>query len=69
MLIRALPGMPVFTATTASAYIDRSFKRVTAAIDELLCAGVIIQITKGKRNRVFECPEIVEAYADITGFQ
>ncbi|MBX9034658.1 Fic family protein [Gordonibacter massiliensis (ex Traore et al. 2017)] len=69
LLVRALPGIPVFTAASAAAYIDRSFKRATSAVDELMEAGVIAQITEGKRNRVFECPGIVDAYAGITGFQ
>ncbi len=69
LLVHALPGIPVFTAASAATYIDRSFKRATSAIDELVTAGVIKQITEGKRNRVFECPAIVDAYAHITGFQ
>lgn len=69
LLVHALPGIPTFTVATAAAYIDRSFKRATSAVDELVAAGVIDQITEGKRNRVFECPGIVEAYAHITGFQ
>lgn len=69
MLIDSLLGIPVFTVNSASAYLDRSFKRVTVAAEELMAAGVIKQITQGKRNRVFECPAVVDAYARIPGFQ
>lgn len=69
LLVQALPGIPVFTATSAAAYLDRSFKRTTSAIDELVAAGIVVQITEGKRNRVFECPNILDTYANIKGFQ
>lgn len=69
LLVHALPGIPVFTVASAAAYLDRSFKRAASAVDELAAAGIIAQITEGKRNRVFECPGIVDAYADIRGFQ
>lgn len=69
LLVHALPGIPVFTVASAAAYLDRSFKRAASAVDELAAAGIIVQITEGKRNRVFECPGIVDAYADIRGFQ
>lgn len=69
MIIDALPGMPVFSANMMSSYIERSFKRVSVALDELVTASVVKQITEGKRNRVFECPAVVDAYAHIPGFQ
>lgn len=69
LLVNALPGIPVFTVNTAADYLGRSFKRVTLAVEELAEAGVIRQITEGRRNRVFECPDIVDAYARIKGFQ
>ncbi|MEG2933802.1 MAG: hypothetical protein RR842_09500, partial [Gordonibacter sp.] len=69
LLVQALPGIPVFTATSAAAYLDRSFKRTTSAIGELVAAGIVVQITEGKRNRVFECPDVLDTYANIKGFQ
>lgn len=61
--------MPAFSANMMSSYIERSFKRVSVALDELVTASVVKQITEGKRNRVFECPAVVDAYAHIPGFQ
>ena len=69
LVLMALPGMPVFTAASAAEYVDRSFKRVSSCIDELVELGAIRQITKGKRNRVFESPAIMDAYTSIPGFQ
>ena len=67
ILMNALPGIPVFSAETAAQYIDRSYKRTNSAISELLEKGIITQITKGKRNRVFECPDVINLYGEITG--
>ena len=69
LLVRALPAIPLFSASSAAAYLDRSFKRTTTAIAALESAGIIKQMNRGKRNRLFECPEIVDAYAHIKGFQ
>lgn len=69
LLVSALPAMPVFTVNSMSAYLDRSFKRVSTATEELVAAGIIEQITPGKRNRVFECSAVVETFARIPGFQ
>lgn len=35
----------------------------------LLEAGVLIQTSTGKRNRMLECPESLSAYSTIEGFQ
>lgn len=69
LLITSLPAIPVFTAETAALYIDRSFKRTATAIEELKEAGIIVQVTPGKRNRVFEAPEIVKLYSGFEGMQ
>ena len=68
-IINALPGIPLFTIKGAADYIDRSFKRTAVAVDELEAAGVIRQATPGKRNRVFECPQMLKAFSKIAGFQ
>ncbi len=65
LLLRALPGAPLFTATGVAALIDRSFVAVNEAIARLLDAGVIRQVSMGRRNRVFEAREIVAAFTDL----
>lgn len=65
LLIRALPGAPVFTVTGAAALIDRSFIAANEAIARLLDAGAIRQVSMGRRNRAFEAREIVSAFTDL----
>ena len=65
LLVRALPGAPLFTATGAAALIDRSFIAANEAIARLLAAGVIRQVSMGRRNRAFEAREVVSAFTDL----
>jgi Fic family protein len=65
LLVRALPGAPLFTATGAAELIDRSFIAANEAIARLLDAGVIRQVNMGRRNRAFEAREIVTAFTDF----
>ncbi len=65
LLVRALPGSPLFTATGAAALIDRSFIAANEAIARLLDAGAIRQVSMGRRNRAFEAREIVSAFTDL----
>ena len=64
-LIEALPAAPVFTASTAAQLIDRSFQAAGQAIDRLVSAGVLAQVSAGRRNRTFEAPELIEAFAAL----
>ncbi len=65
LLVRALPGAPLFTATGAAALIERSFVAANEAIARLLDAGAIRQVSMGRRNRAFEAREIVAAFTDL----
>lgn len=65
LLVRALPGAPVFTVTGAAALIDRSFIAANEAIVRLLGAGAIRQVSMGRRNRAFEATDIVSAFTDL----
>lgn len=65
LLLRALPGAPLFTATGAAALVDRSFIAANEAIARLLDAGVIRQVNMGRRNRAFEARDIVTAFTDL----
>ena len=51
LLVRAIPGAPLFTATGAAALIDRSFIAANEAIARLLDAGIVRQVSMGRRNR------------------
>lgn len=64
-LIEALPAAPVLTASTAAQLIDRSFQAAGQAIDRLVSAGVLAQVSAGRRNRTFEAPELIEAFTAL----
>ena len=65
LLLRAMPGAPLFTTTGAAALIDRSFIAANEAIKRLLDTGVIRQANMGQRNRVFEAREVVAAFTEL----
>jgi Fic family protein len=64
-LLHRLPGAPVLTADSAAALIGRTFKPSNEAIQRLVEAGILQQITIGRRNRAYEAPEIIEAFTDL----
>ena len=68
LLVSALPGAPlltVLTVTTAAELIGRSFQATSQAIDRLEEAGILTQLTVGRRNRAFEAPELIEAFTAL----
>ncbi len=65
LLIRALPGAPVVTANSAAALIGRPYQGTSQAIARLVEAGILRQITVGRRNRAFEAPEVIAAFTAL----
>jgi Fic family protein len=65
LLLRSLPGAPVLTVNGAAELIGRSFPQTNEAIARLTQAGVLSQVTVGKRNRAFEVKEIINAFTDL----
>lgn len=65
LLIGALPATPVLTTSTAAQLIGRSFQATSQAINQLMEAGVLAQVTIGRRNRIFESPELIEAFTTL----
>ena len=45
--------------------IGRSFQATSLAIDRFVSAGILRQMTVGRRNRAFEAPEIIEAFTAL----
>jgi len=45
--------------------IGRTFKPANGAIQRLVQAGILRQITIGRRNRAYEAPEVIEAFTDL----
>ena len=62
LLLRLLVGAPVVSVNSAADLIDRSFVRTNEAVTRLVQAGVLKQVTIGRRNRAFEAPAIIDAF-------
>ncbi|HLM84711.1 MAG TPA: Fic family protein [Solirubrobacteraceae bacterium] len=65
LLLHRLPGAPVLTAESAATLLGRTFKPANDAIQRLVQADILRQITIGRRNRAYEAPEIIEAFTDL----
>ena len=65
LLIDALPAAPVLTTSTAAELVGRSFQATGLAMDRLVEAGVLVQISIGRRNRAFEAHELVDAFTAL----
>jgi Fic family protein len=65
LLLRTLPGTPVITVSSASEHLGRTFQSVNDAIARLIDAGVLRQVTVGRRNRAFESPDAIEAFTAL----
>ncbi|MST31337.1 Fic family protein [Acidimicrobiaceae bacterium USS-CC1] len=65
LLLGALVGAPVVTVNSAADMISRSFVQTNEAISRLVDAGVLQQVTVGRRNRAFEAPDIIAAFTDL----
>ncbi|MFI4993593.1 MAG: Fic family protein [Solirubrobacterales bacterium] len=65
LLINALPGAPVVTVQSAATLIGRSEQAANQAIPRLADAGILRQISVGRRNRAFEAAELIDAFTDI----
>jgi Fic family protein len=65
LLVRTMPGAPLFTVPGAAALIGRSYIAANEAIARLLEAGVIRQVSMGRRNRAFEARDVVAAFTDL----
>jgi Fic family protein len=65
LILAALVGAPVITVNSAAAMIGRSFVQTNEAIVRLVDAGVLCQVTIGRRNWAFEAPDIIAAFTDL----
>jgi Fic family protein len=65
LLVQWLPGAPILTVNGAADLIGRSFPQTNGAVTRLARAGILSQVTVGKRNRTFEAKEIIDAFTDL----
>jgi hypothetical protein len=55
----------VLTVNGAAELIGRSFPQTNEAVVRLTEAGVLSQVSGGKRNRAFEAKETINAFTDL----
>lgn len=65
LLLRALPGAPLATVTSAAALIGRTFAPANDATKRLEGAGILRPISVGRRNRAFEATGAIEAFTAL----
>lgn len=65
LLIEELPRTVILTVNEAARILGRSFTAANSAIDELVKAKVLRQVTIGKRNRAFEASEVIAAFTQL----
>lgn len=65
VLLGLLPAAPVLTATTAVDLVGRSFQATSLALERLVEAGILVQVSVGRRNRAFEAPKLIEAFTTL----
>jgi Fic family protein len=65
LLLRALPGAPVITVSTAASLIGRAYSATNDAIARLVEADILKQVTVGRRNRAFESPDAIAAFTAL----
>ncbi|MHB9004195.1 MAG: Fic family protein [Coriobacteriia bacterium] len=65
LLLGLLPGTPILSVKTAMAMLNRSKPQVNNAVARLEAAGVLMQVTVGRRNRAFEAREVIDAFTSL----
>jgi Fic family protein len=65
LLLRALPGTPVITVSSAAAHLGRTFQPVNEAIARMTDANILKQVNVGRRNRAFEAPDAIAAFTAL----
>lgn len=62
LLLDEIQAMPYFTCETMERVTGRSKQAIALAVTRLLECGIIAQTNRGKRSRVFECPDVLEEF-------
>lgn len=65
LLLRQLIGTPILSVKSAAEMLGRSKPQVNAAVARLVEAGILAQVTVGRRNRAFEAREVIDAFTDL----
>ena len=65
LLIEALPGCPIVTASSVARLLGRTFRPASRAVEELERVGALKQVTIGRRNRAFEAVEVIDEFTRL----
>lgn len=65
-LLEELPRHPVVTAGSAADVLSVSPRTAQRAVDRLAKLGILELRSAGRRNRVFECGDMMDAFAEST---
>ncbi len=68
-LLAKLPTNPVVTARSAQRLIGSTERTARNAVSRLAEAGILAQRSAGRRNRVFECVTMLDAFTEASRHQ
>lgn len=64
-LLKVLSGASVVTTNGVAEILGCSWNAANTAVNNLVTAKVLQQVTLGKRNRAFEAPRMIEAFTNL----
>ncbi|MGH7608979.1 MAG: Fic family protein [Candidatus Dormibacteria bacterium] len=64
-ILHILAGAPVLTVDSAARLLGTTFNPANEAVQRLLSANILRQANIGRRNRAYEVPEIISAFAAL----
>lgn len=65
LALDVLPGTPVVNAAGLARLTDRSFEAANNALQRLLEAGIVAEVDRRKRGRVYEARQIIEEFTGL----
>ncbi len=65
-LLDVLPRQPIFTADSAAKLLSIELRTAQRAVARLAKLGILEQRSAGRRNRVFECGDMMDAFTEST---
>lgn len=65
-LLEALPQHPIVTADSAAGVLSGEPRTAQRAVARLAKLGILQQRSAGRRNRVFECGDMMAAFTEAT---
>ncbi len=65
-LLESSPLQPIVTATSVAKQLSCDDTTAQRAVNRLTDIGILVQRSAGRRNRVFESPSMMDAFAEVT---